>query len=92
MYRICGNNSVWDTYIDLSGCHTVEYMTLHQQASDAFAILTTSGTETVEKLNITEIDTIATHLLSLTDPLEITLPNDLDSAVATVGVMDSVLR
>ena len=91
MYRICQDNSNWDNHINLSECHTVEYMTLHQQATDAYGILTASATDTVEELNMTEIETIVTHLLSLTDPSEIMLPNDLDQAIATIGIVDDVL-
>ena len=66
-------------------------MALHRQASDAFAVLTASATDTVEELNMTEIEDIVTDLLSLTDPAEITLPNDLYNAIATIGIVDNVL-
>ena len=92
MYRRCSEDSTWDAYIDLSECYTVEYLTLIEQANEAFALLTTKATDTVVRFNLTEIDTIAEDLSHLTNSSESILPNDIDNVIDIIDVFFNILR
>jgi len=85
IYRTCFANTTWDTTIDLSECRTVEYMTLHQQTNDIFNLVTARPTDTVEKFNITDFETITSDLSHLTDPSQFTLPNDMNDAINIIA-------
>lgn len=87
-YRTCSEDATWDITIDLSECHTIEYMLLNQQVNEAFDILTA---DTVETFNITEIDNIAQDLSHLTSPSEITLSNDFSDAVDIIDTVVDIL-
>ena len=91
MYRKCFKDSSWDTYIDFTECYTVEFLTLMEQANDAFGALTIKPTDTIVRFNMTEIDSIATDLSHLTGSSEIALPNDIDFAVDTIDIIFNVL-
>ena len=90
-YRTCLEDATWDITINLSECHTIEYMLLNQQVNEAFNILTAGVTDTVETFNITEIDNIALDLSHLTSPSELTLSNDFNDAVDIIGTVVDVL-
>lgn len=92
VYRKCSEDASWDANIDLSDCHTVEYMLLNQQIHEAFDILTASATETAETFNITDIDNIAQDLSQLTSPSELILSNDFSDAIDIVDVVMDILR
>ena len=77
--------------IDLSECHTIEYMLLNQQVHEAFDILTAGGADTVETFNITEIDSIAQDLSHLTSPSELTLSNDFSDAIDIIDIVVDIL-
>lgn len=88
---MCLEDATWDANIDLSECHTVEYMLLSQQAHEAFDILTAGATETIETFNITEIDSIAQDLSHLTNPSELILSNDFTDAIDIIDIMVNIL-
>ena len=77
--------------VDLSQCHTIEYMLLNQQVHEAFDILNASATDTVETFNITEIDNIAQDLSHLTSPSELTLSNDFTDAIDIIDIVVDIL-
>jgi len=89
--RRCSEDATWDTEIDLSGCHTLEYMLLNQQVHETFDTLITSGSETVQMFNITDIDIIAQDLSHLTGPSELTLANDFNDAIDIIDIVNNIL-
>ena len=91
VYRTCLEDATWDITVDLSECHTIEYMLLNQQVHEAFDVLTAGVTDTVETFNITEIDNIAQDLSHLTSPSEITLSNDFSDAVDIIDIVADIL-
>lgn len=91
MYRTCSEDATWDINIDLSECHTVEYMLLNQQAHETFNVLTAGATETVETFNITEIDNIAQDLSHLTGPSQLILSNDFSDAIDIIDIVVDIL-
>ena len=91
MHRMCNTDSTWAT-IDLRECHTVEYMTLYEQTSDIFDLVTARPTDTVEKFNITDFETITGDLSYLTDPTQFTLPNDLSNAIDIITTALSISK
>ena len=91
MHRRCSKDSTWDAHIDFSECHTVEYLTLIEQANEAFTVLTTKATDTVVRFNLTEIDTIAEDLSHLTNSSELILPNDIDTVIDIIDMVFNIL-
>ena len=89
---MCFEDASWDTNIDLSECHTVEYMLLNQQIHEAFDVLTTSGAETVQMFNITEIDHIAQDLSHITSPSELILSNDFNDAIDIIDIVVDIIE
>lgn len=69
----------------------MEYLTLMEQANDAFGALTIKATDTIVRFNMTEIDAVATDLSHLTSSSEVTLPNDINSAVDIIDVIYDVM-
>ena len=89
---MCFEDASWDTNIDLSECHTVEYMLLNQQIHEAFDVLTTSGAETVQMFNITEIDHIVQHLSHLTSPSQLMFSNDVNDTIDIVDMVVNIIE
>ena len=90
-YRTCLEDATWDSNIDLSECHTIEYMLLNQQVHGVLDILTAGATDTVETFNITEIDNIVQDLSSLTGPSELILSNDFSDAIDIIDIVVDIL-
>jgi len=67
-------------------------MTLHQHTNDIFNLAIARPTDTVEKFNITDFETITSDLSYLTNPSQFTLPNDLNDAINIVATANNISK
>ena len=90
-YRYCLPIGIWDMTIDVSQCHTTEFVNINNRANELQDILnnnTNNSTRDFTALfNVVEVQAVSVELAMLTKTENTIFPNDLSTTNSIVEIL-----
>ena len=91
--RVCFENSVWDSFVNVTLCQSIELMVLNNIINENQNILNSNTNNDIRDLtvlfDIREVEAASADVSDLTNVLTAIVPNDINT---TNNIVDSLIR
>ena len=92
-HRLCYENAVWDMFINVTLCQSIELMVLNTILDESRAILDSNTNNDTRNLtvlfDITEVEAVSIEVADLTNVSTAIVPNDINT---TNDIVESLIR